>query len=204
MTIKILKSLFIIFTIFSIPAGSASLPSGVSIHRLDNGMEVLLIRNPGLPMTGANMVVKVGSAYETFATSGMSHMLEHLLFNGTKSRTQKELYNDTDSIGGYNNANTSDYFTNYMMVTPTENFEKGLEIQADMLFNSILPGKKFEKEKGIVLEEISKSLAEPAEQLERNRISVLFKGHALSLPTLGTYSTIELISNCAAKISFCE
>ena len=197
MTIKILKSLFIIliiFTIFSIPAGSASLPSGVSIHRLDNGMEVLLIKNPGLPMTGANMVVKVGSAYETFATSGMSHMLEHLLFNGTKSRTQKELYNDTDSIGGYNNANTSDYFTNYMMVTPTENFEKGLEIQADMLFNSILPRKKFKKEKGIVLEEISKSLAEPAEQLERNKISVLFKGHALSLPTLGTYSTIESMS----------
>ncbi len=194
MTIKTLKSLFIIlfvFTIISISADSASLPAGVSIHRLDNGMEVLLIRNPGLPMTGANMVVKVGSAYETFATSGMSHMLEHLLFNGTKSRTQKELYDDTDSIGGYNNANTSDYFTNYMMVTPSENFEKGLEIQADMLFNSILPGKKFKQEKGIVLEEISKSLAEPAEQLQRNMISVLFKGHALSLPTLGTYSTIE-------------
>lgn len=194
MTIKTLKSLFtilFIFTIISIPADSASLPAGISIHRLDNGMEVLLIRNPGLPMTGANMVVKVGSAYETFATSGMSHMLEHLLFNGTTSRTQKELYNDTDSIGGYNNANTSDYFTNYMMVTPSENFEKGLEIQADMLFNSILPNEKFKKEKGIVLEEISKSLAEPAEQLERNMISVVFKGHALSLPTLGTYSTIE-------------
>ncbi len=194
MTIKILRPLFIILVIFttiSISANSVSLPAGVSIHRLDNGMEVLLIRNPGLPMTGANMVVKVGSAYETFATSGMSHMLEHLLFNGTKSRTQKELYNDTDSIGGYNNANTSDYFTNYMMVTPSENFEKGLEIQADMLFNSILPRKKFKKEKGIVLEEISKSLAEPAEQIERNVISILFKGHALSLPTLGTYSTIE-------------
>jgi len=182
--------LFILCTIYiSLPG--APLPAGVSIHRLDNGMEVLLIRNPGLPMTGANMVVKVGSAYETFATSGMSHMLEHLLFNGTTTRTQKELYDETDRIGGYNNANTSEYYTNYMMVTPAEHFEKGLSLQADMLFRSTLPVKKFEKEKGIVLEEISKSLAEPREQLERNLISVLYGGHALSLPTLGTYSTIK-------------
>ncbi len=167
------------------------LPQGVSIHQLDNGMQVLLIENPALPMVGVNVVVKVGSAYETFASSGMSHMLEHLLFNGTTSRTQKQLYDDTDRAGGYNNANTSEYYTNFMMVTPAENIRQGMEIQADMLFRSTLPEKKFEKEKGIVLEEISKSLADPQEQAERNIISLLYKGHALSLPTLGTYSTIE-------------
>ncbi|NOG43690.1 MAG: insulinase family protein [Calditrichaeota bacterium] len=171
-----------------------TLPDGVSIHLLDNGMQVLLIENPALPMIGANVVVKVGSAYETFATSGMSHMLEHLLFNGTTTRKQKELYDDADRIGGYNNANTSDYYTNYMMVTPSEHIIKGMEIQADMLFNSILPDEKFEKEKGIVLEEISKSLAEAREQLERNTNAILYPGHALSLPTLGTYATIEGMS----------
>ncbi len=56
-----------------------------------------------------------------------------------------------------------------------------------MLFDSILPNEKFEKEKGIVLEEIAKSLANPREQLNRNVIDVIFDGHALSLPTLGTY-----------------
>jgi len=121
----------------------------------------------------------------------MSHMLEHLLFNGTTTRSQKQLYDDVDRIGGYNNANTSDYFTNFMMVAPAENIRTGMEIQADMLFHSILPEKKFEKEKGIVLEEISKTLADPDEQAERNVISILYDGHALSLPTLGTYSTIE-------------
>lgn len=171
-----------------------SLPKGVSIHQLDNGMKVLLIENQALPMVGVNVVVKVGSAYETFATSGMSHYLEHLLFNGTTSRTQKQLYDDADRIGGYNNANTSEFFTNYMMVTPTEHIQKGMEIQADMLFNSTLPPEKFKKEKGIVLEEISKSLVNSREQLERNVISVLYCGHALSLPTLGTYSTIESMS----------
>ncbi|MBU2493124.1 MAG: insulinase family protein [Bacteroidetes bacterium] len=171
-----------------------SLPKGVSIYQLDNGMEVLLIENPALPMVGVNVVVKVGSAYETFSTSGMCHMLEHLLFNGTTTRTQKQLYDDVDRIGGYNNASTADFYTNYMMVTPSENIRKGMEIQADMLFNSTLPVEKFEKEKGIVLEEISKSLANPQEQLERNANSILYSGHAISLPTLGTYSTIQAMS----------
>ena len=188
---KTMSALIVTFFAFLTLLQAQSLPQGVSIHQLDNGLQVLLIENPALPMVGVNVVVKVGSAYENFATSGMSHMLEHLLFNGTTSRTQKQLYDDVDRIGGYNNANTSDYYTNFMMVTPAENIRKGMEIQADMLFHSTLPETKFQKEKGIVLEEISKSLADPDEQKERNILSVLFKGHALSLPTLGTYSTIE-------------
>ena len=191
--ISILVLTFLFSTVISAnsESGLQKLPAGVSIFQLDNGMQVLLIENPALPMVGANVVVKVGSAYETFVSSGMSHMLEHLLFNGTTGRTQKELYDDVDRIGGYNNANTSEYYTNYMMVTPAEYIRKGMEIQADMLFNSTLPEEKFEKEKGIVLEEIAKSLADPREQQERNTISILYRGHALSLPTLGTYATIE-------------
>lgn len=173
---------------------SQTLPKGVSIYQLDNGMLVLLIENPALPMVGVNVVIKVGSAYENFSSNGMSHMLEHLLFNGTTKRTQKQLYDDVDRIGGYNNAHTDNFYTDFMMVTPSENIRKGMEIQADMLFNSTLPVDKFEKEKGIVLEEISKSLANPQEQFERNILSVLYKNHALSLPTLGTYSTIQSMS----------
>jgi zinc protease len=170
------------------------LPAGVSIHVLNNGLQVLLIENPILPMTGINVAVKIGSAYENFTTSGMSHMLEHLLFNGTTNRSQKQLYDDVDLIGGYNNANTSYYYTNYMMVIPAHNTQKGMEIQADMLFNSLLPVDKFEKEKGIVLEEIAKDLNDPETEAENNICSILFPNHSLSLPVTGTYSTIESMS----------
>ncbi len=186
-----LKSLSLFVILILAFSSSVFSQNNISIHRLDNGMEVLLIENPALPMIGVNVVVKVGSAYEDFSTSGMSHMLEHLLFNGTTSRTQKQLYDEVDLIGGYNNANTGDYYTNFMMVTPAENIRKGMELQADMLFHSTLPEDKFEKEKGIVLEEISKTFADPDAQLERNLNSILFAGHALSLPTLGTYATIK-------------
>ncbi len=168
-----------------------NIPNGISIYQLDNGIQVLMIEKPSLPMIGINTLVKVGSAYENFATSGMSHMLEHLLFNGTLKMSQKELYDATDKIGGYNNANTSEYYTNFMMVTPSENIIEGMKLQAAMLFESNLPEDKFEKEKGIVLEEIAKSLGNANEQIERNILSIIYKGHSLSLPTLGTYETIK-------------
>jgi len=167
------------------------LPAGVSVQQLDNGLQVVLIENKALPMIGVNVAVKVGSAYENFSTSGMSHMLEHLLFNGTTRRTQKQLYDDVDKIGGYSNANTNYFSTNYMMVTPAAKIEQGMDIQADMLFNSVMPAEKYEKEKGIVLEEISISINRPTTQVERNVNSILYPGHALSLPTLGTYETIK-------------
>ena len=167
------------------------LPEGVSIYQLDNGLQVMLIEKPSLPMVGINTIVKVGSAYENFTTSGMSHMLEHLLFNGTSTMTQKELYDSTDIIGGYNNANTGEYYTNFMMVTPSENILEGMKLQSAMLFDSEIPEEKFEKEKGIVLEEIAKSLSKSNEQIERNILSIIYEGHALALPTLGTYSTIK-------------
>ncbi len=188
----ILATLF--FTAFGnlfAQSGSSSLPKGVEIFQLDNGIQVLLIQKKNIPMVGINTVVKVGSAYETFATSGMSHMLEHLLFNGTDKMTQKQLYDATDLIGGYNNANTSEYYTNFMMVTPADKIKKGMQIQAAMLFNSTMPEKKFKKEKGIVLEEIAKTLANPQAQIERNTNSIIYKNHALSLPTVGTYETIR-------------
>lgn len=195
-SLPIFKSAIIIisffFTNLILPENNIqNIPAGISIYQLDNGIQVLMIEKPSLPMIGINTLVKVGSAYENFATSGMSHMLEHLLFNGTTKMSQKELYDATDKIGGYNNANTSEYYTNFMMVTPSENIIEGMKLQAAMLFESTLPEDKFEKEKGIVLEEIAKSLGNANEQIERNILSIIYKGHSLSLPTLGTYETIK-------------
>ncbi len=111
-------------------------PAGVEVLRLENGLEVLLLPNPSQPMVGVYTQVKVGSAREDFATSGMSHMLEHLLFNGTDKYTQDELYAAADRVGAYNNAHTTDFYTDFMMVLPAEHLEKGLELQSQMLFHS--------------------------------------------------------------------
>jgi len=67
-----------------------------SVFYLDNGMEVILVENHASPMITAFTIVKAGSRNEDASTNGSAHFLEHLLFNGTKTRTQKKLYDEMD------------------------------------------------------------------------------------------------------------
>ncbi|MBI2556556.1 MAG: insulinase family protein, partial [Planctomycetes bacterium] len=143
-----------------------------AVFYLDNSMEVILVENHANPMVAAVTIVKTGSRNEDAATNGSAHFLEHLLFNGTKTRTQKQIYDEMDFYGGYNNAHTGPDYTNYMILMPKEYIAHGMDIQADMLFNSTLPDEKFEKERGIVLK-------------------VFYAGTPYERPVLGTVSTIS-------------
>ncbi|MCP4267318.1 MAG: insulinase family protein, partial [Candidatus Brocadiaceae bacterium] len=162
-----------------------------SVFYLDNGMEVILVENHASPMITAFTIVKTGSRNEDAATNGSAHFLEHLLFNGTKTRTQKEIYEQMDFYGGYNNAHTGPDYTNYMILMPREYIEHGMDIQADMLFNSTLPPEKFEKERGIVIEEIGKSADRSTTQVHTHFLRTLYSGTPYERPVLGTVSTIS-------------
>ena len=166
-------------------------PQNTQTFYLENGMEILAIQNDASPMVCLNMSVRVGSAYEDFSTSGMSHMLEHLLFNGTETRTQDELYKETDFYGMYSNAFTGKFFTDYFLLMPAEYLENGMDIQTDMLFNSILPIEKFEKERGIVIEEIRKDRDSRGYEIQNYFDRKNFGDTGVGLPTLGTPNTIE-------------
>lgn len=161
---------------------------------LDNGMEFVLMENHSNPMIASVIVVKTGSKHEGQANNGVSHMLEHLLFNGTTKRTQEQIYDEMDYYGGYNNANTSYDFTNFMILMPAEHIDKGLDIQADMLFNSIIPEEKLEKERGIIIEEIGKDIDREENIVQSFFNSKLYDGTAYNLPILGTGNTISGMS----------
>ncbi|HOX26102.1 MAG TPA: insulinase family protein [Candidatus Krumholzibacteria bacterium] len=166
------------------------LPAGVEILRLDNGLEVVLLPNPAQPMVGIYCQVKVGSAWEDFATSGMTHMLEHLLFNGTEKYTQEQLYETADLAGAYNNAHTTDFYTDFMMVLPAERLETGLDLQSQMLLHSVIPPEAFAKEQGIVLGELVQGRDRDDPFAEQAVRQALYGGSSLELPALGTTATI--------------
>ncbi len=169
-------------------------PPQTSHFQMENGLQVLAIHNPASPMVGLNLAIKVGSAYEDYSTSGMSHMLEHLLFNGTERRTQEELYEETDYYGAYSNAHTDRFYTNFMLLLPAEFIAEGMDIQADMIFNSILPAQKFTKERGIVMEEIRQGRDRESYQVNKFFDLMNYGETGIGLPTLGTISTIEHLS----------
>ncbi len=160
----------------------------------ENGFTAILIENHGAPMIGSSVIVRAGSLHEDRANNGVSHMLEHLLFNGTTSRTQEALYSEQAKFGIYNNAHTSQTYTNYIVLAERDHFQTAIDIQSDMLFNSVIPPEKFEKEKGIVLNEIAKDWVSPhywaTEQFQRT----FFQGTPYNLPVLGTPASIRAMT----------
>lgn len=180
------------------PAGEtprfAGLPAGAEVLRLENGLRVLLLPNPAQAMASVTTQVLVGSAHEDFRTSGMSHMLEHLLFNGSDKWTQEEQYALADRIGAWNNAHTTNFYTNFIMIAPTEHLAEAVELQSEMLFRSTLPADKFEKERGIVIGEIVQGRDRGGDFADETVRDAVFGGSSLGMPTLGTLSTIEHMS----------
>jgi len=162
------------------------------IGRLDNGMEVVLVENHSVPMIVCNIVIKAGARDESYETWGAAHFLEHLLFNGTINRTQEEIYAEFDRIGAYHNAHTGSHFVDFMLLVSGENFPTGFEILTDMIFNSTLPPWKFDKERGIVMEELAQSKAMRHDS-DRFFREALYAGSPLSRPVLGSAESIELM-----------
>jgi predicted Zn-dependent peptidase len=161
-----------------------------SYHQFDNGFELLLVENHTNPIIATIIVTKTGLRNETPANNGVSHMLEHLTFNGTNTRTQKQLYDDLDYYGIYLNAQTSEDYTTYMALNHKTQIDQTLDIMSDMLFNSTFPEEKFEKEKGIVIEEIRKDFENNNFQLEMELRQAFYQNPPYSMPVIGTIESI--------------
>lgn len=121
---------------------------------LSNGMRVIMEKIPHVHSAAFGIWVHAGSADETEEINGMAHMLEHMVFKGTKKRTTARIAEDTAQIGGNINAYTSKEFTSYYAWVLKENLPKAIELLGDMLLNSRFRPEDLEKEKSIVMEEI--------------------------------------------------
>jgi len=158
---------------------------------LANGLRVLIAECTGSGLLASTVFISAGSIRETEGLNGAAHFLEHLLFNGTTTRTQEELYADVDRIGAYNNASTREDYAVFMFVADVNDAEKALSIQSDMLFHSTLPPEKFEKERGIVMEEIAKDRSSAGYEASLATKRLLYAGTPYELPVLGTEETIR-------------
>ncbi|WP_167956617.1 M16 family metallopeptidase [Anaerosporobacter faecicola] len=122
--------------------------------KLTNGLTVVLERMPYLKSVSFGVWVKVGSAYENAKNNGIAHMLEHMFFKGTTTRSAKDLADITSMIGGNVNAYTSKEHTNFYATTIDEYLPIAIDMISDMIQNSLFSMEELEKEKGVVLEEI--------------------------------------------------
>lgn len=137
------------------------------------------------------MVVRAGSSLEDEATSGSTHLLEHMIFRGTEEHSQGEIYDALDMMGAYYNAQTTKTYTTFILVVPKEHAEDAMEIQAEMILQSTIPVDTFDVEKGRVLAEIQQSLQRSSYHSDLAHSRNLYGEDPYSIPTLGTLASIE-------------
>ena len=121
--------------------------------KLKNGLTVLFEKR-NLPVISVSASVKYGSAYENEKNKGISHLIEHMMFKGTKTRSQKEIAGEIEKKGGIINAFTADEITSYWNKLPSKHISTGIEIASDLILNPRFDEKEFEKERNVVIEEI--------------------------------------------------
>ncbi len=172
-----------------------ALYEGVFSTTLENGLEVLVEEVPTSRSVSVGIWVKVGSRDDPDPLFGLTHFLEHLLFKGTFTRDATRIAQEIDGVGGHLNAATGKESTFYYAEVPVDGLPLALEILTDLVQHPALDPKELERERGVILEEISSHKDDPEQYAYDLFNAGLWKGsHPLSRSVLGDRSTIKEVT----------
>jgi len=158
--------------------------------KLDNGL-VIIFENKNSCSVAIEVMVKAGAYDETEKNSGVAHFIEHMLFEGTKKRSARELANEIDKTGGDINGYTSKEKTAYHIIVEKKHFSKALDVISDVIQNPLFDEKDIEKERKVILDEIKLVTDDPRFYQWILFERALFGKTPAGNPTSGTYDTIK-------------
>ncbi len=166
-------------------------------HHLSNGAVLLTRALPEVYGIGVAVVVRTGTRDEPEHLNGVCHLLEHMVFKGTPTRSAFELSRDMEALGGQLDAYTTKEHTAYTLKILPQQLEPALEIMADMLTRSVFPKDQLDLEKQVVIEEILSARDTPDDYVHELFNEKLWPGHPLHKPILGTEETVRGIDRDA-------
>jgi len=143
----------LVFWLLAVPLSVQAAPPKVSEFKLDNGLKLLVQEDHRAPVAVTQVWYKVGSSYEHGGITGISHMLEHMMFKGTKKHPPGEFSRIISANGGSENAFTGDDYTAYFQTLEKSRLPISFELEADRMRNLKLLPDEFAKEQQVVLEE---------------------------------------------------
>ena len=160
-------------------------------YKLKNGITIIFEKNSSKSVA-VEVMFKVGSNDENIKISGISHFLEHMLFEGTKKRKDsRAIANEIEKYGAEFNAYTSGDRTAFFIKIINKKFDVALDILSDMVTNSIFSKKMIEKEKQVILKDINMVTDDPRQHqwilLQKN----MFEKHPAKNPTYGTVEAVK-------------
>lgn len=126
---------------------------GVHEYQLKNGLKILVKEDHRAPVVASEIWYRVGSSYEPGGLTGISHVLEHMMFKGTKKYGSGEFSEIISKLGGRENAFTSYDYTGYFQLLERSHLETSFKLEADRMRNLLLTEEEFKKEIEVVKEE---------------------------------------------------
>lgn len=164
----------------------------IQITTLPNGLRVVTDTVTTVETVAVGVWVGVGTRFEDMRHNGVAHMVEHMLFKGTKNRSALDIVEVIENVGGSMNAYTSRELTSYYVHLLKEDLPLALDVLADMLQNSTLPEDEIERERDVILQEIGMCADTPDDLIFDNYYETAYPGQALGAPILGKS---EIIAN---------
>ena len=166
---------------------------------LDNGLEVVVIPDRRAPVVTHMIWYKVGGADEQPGQSGIAHFLEHLMFKGTEAHPDGEFSEIVSSIGGQENAFTSNDYTGYFQRVAKEHLGEMMRMEADRMTNLVLTDDVVTPERNVVLEERrSRVENDPGSLLSEAMSATLYNNHPYGRPVIGWQHEIEALDRQTA------
>lgn len=164
----------------------------VSYTKLKNGVRVLSVPLPGVDSVTAMVLCKTGSRNETLPQAGISHVLEHMVFKGTKKYpTPMDIAEAVDSIGAEQNAFTSKEYTGYYITSASKHLGLTLDIQSQMLTAPRLPQDDLNREREVIVEEINMYEDQPMSKANEEFENLMYDGSSMGRMIIGTKETVR-------------
>ncbi len=173
------------------PTLAAVMGDDLQITTLPNGLRVATQAISHAKSVTVCVSVGVGNRYETENERGLAHLIEHMLYRGTKTRSDEDIDIAFAEIGAQENACTSSDTTQYHAKTLPEHAGKVVAIFSDLIRNSTFDIKKLKPEKGAVFSEIHRDYDDPEAMGNALLHSKIFGEHPLAKPILGTHASVQ-------------
>ena len=171
---------------------------GIEEYQLkSNGLKVLMLQDSSTPVATFMVTYHVGSRNEAIGYTGSTHLLEHLMFKGSRNYNKEKgtaIWDELQNIGAQINATTWNDRTNYFEVVPSQYLEKAISIEADRMRYSFLRDEDRQPEMTVVRNEYERGENSPFDVLDKNIWATAYQAHPYHHSTIGWRSDIENVS----------
>ena len=161
-------------------------PNSAQKWVLPNGLTIIVQEDRSAPVASVQAWCATGSVYEDqHLGAGLSHILEHMLFKGTKTRAANAIAQKVQDVGGYINAYTSFDRTVYWIDVPKDGVATALDILSDAMMNSTLPPEEYGKEQEVIRREFAMGMDDPDRMAGQLLLGTAYQKHPYRLPVIG-------------------